>query len=315
MNNRLIYILTLFFFTAIPTASADYMTSMRQDIVPPSPTSSCFAKYMAQQPNMVSGAVRIDIPIYTIKAFGFEIPISISYFSNGIKVNDDPYPCGYGWTLLPGLRITRTVMGRPDEEVPSNRFYYEPTENCGYEFFRNCVSDDLSFRDSKIDTEHDIFSLNLPNTSCTFLLVNESNGYRAIHNADDMLRFDLSSFPSSITVTDGQGTQYLFSGETSYCEQPNWRSCPITAWALKEITLDNGEKFSFLWEKHGHNATTNTILNAYTVKDMFNRASVVDHKHDSESADGSSDYVLTLPDGHWYGISRLCHVMTVSWMI
>ena len=297
MQKRLLYILILFCFAATQTARADYMTSMRQDIVPPSPTSSCFAKYMAQQPNMVSGAVRIDIPIYTIKAFGFEIPISISYFSNGIKVNDDPYPCGYGWTLLPGLRITRTVMGRPDEEVPSNRFYYEPTENCGYEFFRNCVSDDLSFRDSKIDTEHDIFSLNLPNTSCTFLLVNESNGYRAIHNADDMLRFDLSSFPSSITVTDGQGTQYLFSGETSYCEQPNWRSCPITAWALKEITLDNGEKFSFLWEKHGHNATTNAILNAYTVKDMFNRSSVVDHKHDSESADGSSDYVLTLPDG------------------
>ena len=295
---RILSILAVIILAASQSARADFMTSMRQNIVPPSPTSSCFAKYTGQQPSMTTGAVRIDVPIYTISAFGYEMPVSIAYTSNGVRVNDDPYPCGYGWTLLPGLRITRTVMGRPDEEVSPEKFIVNPpVEAYDHEFFRNCVSDANELYDKRIDTEHDIFTLNLPTSSCTFMALRENGAYRVIHNSDDMLRIDMSAFPSSITVTDGKGVRYLFSGDDAHTERPNWRSNAITAWALTEITLDNGERITFSWEKHSHNATTNVVLNAYTLKDHFNRNMVPGHKHDSESADGSSDYVLILPDG------------------
>lgn len=279
MKRRTVILLTAA-LAAFQSALADWQTSMRGGIVPPSPASAVYTRHGAGRPDHATGAMRLDIPVYTVRAYGYELPVTLSYSGGGIRVNDDPYPCGYGWVLQPGLRITRTVMGRPDEEVPAERFAASPPESHDHVFFRTCVNDGTELYGVRTDTERDIFSLSLPGGGCTFMAVKSGGGYRVIHNSGDMLRIDMSGFPAAIIVTDGQGTRYLFSGEDGHSERPDWHTNAVTAWALEEIMLDNGEKITFTWEKHAHSATTNVILNAYTLKDSFNRNQVPGHRHD-----------------------------------
>ena len=43
------------------------------------------------------------------------ISFNLSYHSSGIKVEDPVGILGYGWSILPGLRITRMQFGKVDE--------------------------------------------------------------------------------------------------------------------------------------------------------------------------------------------------------
>src|SRR6266404_6461026 len=53
-----------------------------------------------------SGTANIDIPIYTIKDGNISIPISITYNTSGIRVQDVSGVIGLGWNLNVGGEIT-----------------------------------------------------------------------------------------------------------------------------------------------------------------------------------------------------------------
>src|SRR5690606_9458845 len=84
-------------------------------VIPPSPTSKVFAKYGDHQPNIATGTINVPIPLFEIKADNLVLPFSLQYNTSGISVWDRPVPAGYGWVFSPGLRVTRTIMGREDE--------------------------------------------------------------------------------------------------------------------------------------------------------------------------------------------------------
>ena len=104
---RIIYIL-LFFLCTFQVMAQN--KSIRNTVIPPSPTSSVFRQFAGYTPNLATGAVNVPIDLYEVKVGGFSLPISLQYYTSGIKLDDTPYPAGYGWTLSPGLRITRTIM-------------------------------------------------------------------------------------------------------------------------------------------------------------------------------------------------------------
>jgi len=70
--------------------------------------------------DLFTGRVNINIPIYTIRYNGMEVPISISYHGGGIKVTDEAGSVGLGWTLNVGGVINRIVRGMPDELFDSS---------------------------------------------------------------------------------------------------------------------------------------------------------------------------------------------------
>jgi hypothetical protein len=65
-----------------------------------------------------TGTASIQIPIYTINAKDFQLPISVSYHSSGIKVADESGPIGLGWSLNFGGSISHIVNGRNDLDDP-----------------------------------------------------------------------------------------------------------------------------------------------------------------------------------------------------
>ncbi|MBS7232524.1 hypothetical protein KHA90_16015 [Flavobacterium psychroterrae] len=83
--------------------------------IPLPPESYQFKKRLLNNVSLYTGQPSINIPIYSINLDGVEVPISISYNTGGIKVEEDATSVGLGWSLNIGGQITRNNHGAPDE--------------------------------------------------------------------------------------------------------------------------------------------------------------------------------------------------------
>lgn len=65
--------------------------------------------------DLYSGTNRILVPLFSLNAKGFEIPVSIGYTGSGIKVNQLSGPVGIGWSLNAGGCVRRIMNNVPDD--------------------------------------------------------------------------------------------------------------------------------------------------------------------------------------------------------
>lgn len=84
---------------AVNLSAQEMITAYDTKVIPPSPTSAVIKRYMGEQPALSTGSVNVSIPLYELKCHGITIPFSLRYNTSGIKVFDDPNPCGFGWAL------------------------------------------------------------------------------------------------------------------------------------------------------------------------------------------------------------------------
>lgn len=75
------------------------------------------------------GGTDIEIPIYTIKLDGLEIPIALKYDTKGVKVADIANDVGLGWSLIYGGNIVKEV--RDAEDFRSTYYFFDPNCNSG----------------------------------------------------------------------------------------------------------------------------------------------------------------------------------------
>lgn len=85
------------------------------EITPPSPTAYELGKYGQIPVGEFTGTPNVNIPLYTYKTRNLSVPISLSYSSNGIKVDQMETNVGLGWSLNAGGVITRIIRDEPDE--------------------------------------------------------------------------------------------------------------------------------------------------------------------------------------------------------
>ena len=97
-----------------------------EDRLQVSPQVWQFATYGSKEQQLYTGTVNLDIPIYTYQDPDFEIPITLSYASNGYKPNQQAGTSGLGWALKAGGYITRRVVGlRDDMDAVTYAGYYK----------------------------------------------------------------------------------------------------------------------------------------------------------------------------------------------
>jgi YD repeat-containing protein len=101
----------LFFLLALAYAG----NAQKQTIIPPSPSPSAIASYLDYPVGHYTGMPDINIPVYELREGDLKIPISLSYMSRGLKVEETPSNVGSGWSLQAGGLITRVVKGLPDD--------------------------------------------------------------------------------------------------------------------------------------------------------------------------------------------------------
>src|SRR5690554_1065147 len=85
-------------------------------IVPPSPTAYEFGKYGQVPVGMFTGTPSVSVPLYTYNTRNLSVPISLSYSSNGIKVDQLSTNVGLGWNFNAGGVITRIARDKMDED-------------------------------------------------------------------------------------------------------------------------------------------------------------------------------------------------------
>ena len=251
--------------------SQNYVTPVRSDITPPSPQSASIVAVQNPAPDLLTGAVNLAVPIYTISENGVELPISLQYHTNGIKVFDDPATVGYGWSLMPALRATRTVMGRPDELYKFSGDPYSYPEFHGAAFMCVVQAHGESYQyNERLDPEHDIFTFALPNKTITRVLDNQDGKMDFVGAGDTEYKVSSDDNLKTITVTDPYANKYIFGGwYETYNEECG--ALVMTAWALEQIVLDNGETINLTWTTDNHPYSRRRWLGGHSFMDNWDQ--------------------------------------------
>ena len=104
-----------------------------------SPNVASFQKVNHIATNEYTGRAGVNIPLYEIKSGDITIPISLSYNTSGVKVDDIPSSVGSNWALNAGGSISKIVKDREDfhffaeSSEPTNSFIPNPNVLGDYE--------------------------------------------------------------------------------------------------------------------------------------------------------------------------------------
>lgn len=244
-------------------------------IIPPDPNVATLGKYAIHPVNSYTGIPNIDIPIYTIKSGTLTVPISLSYHSGGIRLNEESGRVGLGWALNAGGVITRTiehkddlgtygrlVQGRkfvPDHPVSSDGYFYpnytnrllSPHDGC--KFMINGVStevpDTIINEQDEYDLAPDTFYYNFNGMSGSFILDEQGNGF--MHEKKP-LKIESVIVPPANTnkrtfkITTETGDIYTFE-KLQYTEFHDAANNYISTWLLSEIQSANNDKVTFVY--------------------------------------------------------------------
>lgn len=228
------------------------LSDLFSNYAPKTPTTAGLSRFGDYPVSMYTGLPTIDIPLFDFKVGTLSIPIKLSYHASGNKVNDLASWVGLGWSLQTGGQITRTVLGRPDEQA--NGVLSLSVANPSSYYDAACPNDagdtQITFRaDNIYDTQRDAFAYQTPRGSNSFQLgpVTElPNGYVFLKPEPVSVAYD--SGLSSLTITDETGTRFRFSdGEATSSNQntPFGYSGFTSTWYLSEIVGLNSSDRAF----------------------------------------------------------------------
>ncbi len=213
--------------------------------VPVSPNAASLGKFGMYPVNYNLGTVNIGVPIYTINTGKQQLPISLSYHSSGIKVNELASWVGLGWTLNSGGAIIRNTKGIPDKvlgqpDIPDmNNYAFNQTN---YTYLNQ------AFKSEK-DMAPDEFVINAPGLSGIFYF--DSNDEAVFRDYNQVDVDVISNNEVKIIREDGTILYFGASDESAndVLTWTNGTSAPVTSWYLREmITPDRGDTISFTYK-------------------------------------------------------------------
>ena len=109
---------------------ADPIDFKKNVVVMPSPDMVGLINQVNASVDLFTGKAQTSLPIYTLKSYDIQVPISLEYSANGVKVDEIGSSVGLSWNLNAGGAITRVMKNAPDESVRFSRFA-DPRPNQG----------------------------------------------------------------------------------------------------------------------------------------------------------------------------------------
>jgi len=255
-------------------------------------------------PNISSiGGTDIEIPIYTIKLDGLDIPVKLKYDTKGVKVADIANDVGLGWSLIYGGNIVKEV--RDLDDFTSIGYYFDPY--CGtfepeqqqrwYRITRGYfdTSDDdwTGLLDYQVDSSPDFYKINAPGLNDKFYMkagankrftpqftenINSKSDFVTVGTTSVLLNPNnsnsgLTGFPN-FTIKNGLGYEYFFNTlegtainffPQSLDDRLSRFPRDITTYKLNEIKSPNSsKKINYTYENF-ENPYLNPTLNANVV--------------------------------------------------
>ncbi|SHN30213.1 hypothetical protein SAMN05216524_1092 [Mucilaginibacter sp. OK098] len=243
---------------------------------PRSPTATALEKYGTYQVNEFTGVPDISIPLYTVEAGGFQVPITLSYHASGIKVTDVASWAGLGWSVSSGGQVTRKTMGLPDDVAYGylNGYMWQPGT-----FSANTIAnvDYLENVATGIyDSRPDIYSYDFPGHGGKFFFDGSVGKNYAVRMLPfSPLKISKTGSISKFNIADEHGNNYSF-GDTGGTESTystlggaltNWIA---SAWKINSMISQNRRdtiSFTYQQDQIDYPSADNEV---YTVIDGIN---------------------------------------------
>lgn len=268
-NSKYIYIalltMVLGFFTNT-IILAQNSSPYNKNIIPPSPQSYQFQKYIDYPVSYTTGVPQISIPIYEINTKGIKIPITLSYHASGYKRDEQSGLIGMGWTLNSGGFLNRSIINKADEWANYPNPYKDPhylIQSNQADF--NYVGDMASIQGYEFggtDGEYDIFNYSLGDVSGKFIFKSKGDNQRVpITIPSEPIKittdcsFDTHTPINYIDIKNSNGVLYKFGISTfddnKEIEIQDQNIGSPTAWFLREITTPDGsETIKFYYDSY-----------------------------------------------------------------
>lgn len=229
-------------------------------LIPSTPNAAALTKYSGIDVALNTGMIKHEIPLYLFSAGKLSLPISLSYSSNGVRVDEFPSLAGMSWILNAGGVITRTVNGAIDETATRR----EVSNNWGtysQEMLDYIIGYGNPYWGEGNDTEPDLYSFNFSGYSGKFVLNNALQPVIFPHT-NLRVQTNFSGTTYNFLVTDPNGIKYYFGGsaatEESYSNNTayaNTQPHPIyikTAYYLTRIEHPVNGIITFTYENYYH---------------------------------------------------------------
>lgn len=138
MKYKLLFLFTLISISIFgqqeETPGFSYQNILPGDKLFAAPDVAAFHKINFMPVNLYTGRVDITIPIFEIKTGNISVPISLSYNTGGVKVDDEASSVGLGWNLNAGGSIMRIVKDIEDHTITWDWDWYIQLD----EYYRSC---------------------------------------------------------------------------------------------------------------------------------------------------------------------------------
>lgn len=241
-------------------------------VLPPSPNASSLMKFGDIPVSYYTGSAGVSVPLYTVQNGDISVPVTLSYNTTGIRLNEEASWVGLGWALSAGGMITRTIMDKDDfassgyfttsvpeintppttHPVPAittiqmNPYLYDFW--CDYLVYT--LGGNLNFSQPLIspnayDMEADIYSYNFSGFSGKFII--GRNGVPILQNQDN-IKIQYTTNATSFTIIDDKGFKYIFS-DKEYAQRES--ANPISSWYLSQIISATGRTVQFNYNSQG----------------------------------------------------------------
>ena len=279
MKNRIFFILigSLIFSNQLQSYGQSKRLDMTK-VVLQSPNVLSLGKFVDNPVNLANGTPQIDIPLHTIKSSEIEIPISLSYHSGGIKVDEESSFVGLGWVLNAGGVITRVIKDRDDFEgngfasrynsIPTLTNYDDPAgpEPGG-------VGNNIQLKTEYfLDKEPDLFKINASGISNSFVMDNTGNYVTTNY---EPLKISVNSSTNLITVINSLGVLYRFGKSIANEEAHEITNSSVgnstiatTSWHLTEIiSADKTDTIFFKYKSLLYSNYSTASVNRYHIYD------------------------------------------------
>ena len=185
------------------------------EVIPPTPNAASLGKYVEVPVSLYTGIPQISVPIWEVKTRDISLPISLSYHSRGVVVDEVSSWVGTGWSLNAGGVISRTIRGKDDfnSGYGTDFDYINPNITIDLVYNRNnCTSEDGTERWQYVgevmegwrDVQPDVFFYNFNGYTGKFVFDQEGNVH-LIPQEDIEIQYD-----GNFIVKTPDGFKYYF---------------------------------------------------------------------------------------------------------
>ena len=233
-----------------------------QTLVEPNPEAYSLGKYGFIPANKYNGRVPVTIPLHHILFEDLKLPITLSYNSGGLKVQEEASWVGLGWSLTSNAIITRSVRSVDDllkkygwiyqselTDVMPHQYYVLPLSDATLQDIKHSFGNTNALP----DTEQDIYVVNLFGETLRFIVNKkpvDSNiiNCTVLNNLTYQVSFNVQT--EEFTITNGIGYKYHFdvlshSKSSNMCSQNSPEI--ITSWYLNKIEAPTGREILFYY--------------------------------------------------------------------